>query len=458
MRRLHAALVVVLLALSGCSGGDGETAGEEQGDARADVTFARQALVQHAGTLLTKRELLDLIWPDVSVAEGVLAVYVSALRKRLGEPVEGPPYIETVPRAGYRFSAGVTRRQAFAEPVSMKWPIGVLPARAEVSELIGRGRTCLMTASRSEIPRAVEAFRSAIELDPDYAAAHAGLAVAHCAEAELRVAAPEVAYRSARAAALRALAMDPTNADAQVALGTVLFLSEWNWSGARRSLERALELNADHSEGWLLYGRLLEALGHLAEGLAAKRRVLERDPSSATVHLQIALSYWNQRRYDDMIARVTRCLELDPQHLLAREYLAGAYLKKGDLDRYMTESLAHARRAGCPQELLDEARRCYDTRGRAGVVELALRLNANGPPLQLALLHGEAGNMDEAFRFLDAAIAQRDAALVHLAVAPQWDWLRSDERFGERLQAMGLAVAADRAQRFWQDNGGRVAT
>ena len=219
-----------------------------------------------------------------------------------------------------------------------------------MSELIGRGRGCLMAASRVGNPARGGAFRSAIALDPDYAAAHAGLAVAHCAEAELRVAAPDVAYASARAAALRALAMEATNADAQVALATVLFLSDWNWNGARRSLERALELNADHSEGWLLYGRLLEALGYFAEGLAAKQRVLERDPSSATVHLQIALWYWNQRRYDDMIAWATHSLELDPHHLLAREYLAGAYLKKGDLDRHMAELLTHARAAGCPPD------------------------------------------------------------------------------------------------------------
>lgn len=406
-------------------------------------------LVRRAGTLVTKRELLDLVWRDVAVEEGVLSVYVSALRKSLGDAGQAA-YIETVPRAGYRFCAAARRRAVPAGRLSTKWPIGVLPARPEVSELIGRARACLMAASRSEIPRAVEAFRSAIALDPDYAAAHAGLAVAHCAEAELRLADPDAAYTSARAAALRALAMEGSNADAQVALGTVLFLSEWNWSGARRSLERALELNADHTEGWLLYGRLLEALGYLAEGLAAKQRVLERDPSSAAVHLQIALSYWNQRRYDDMIAWATRSLELEPHHLLAREYLAGAYLRKGDLDRHMAESLTHARAAGCTPDLLDDLRRIYDARGRAGIVEYALRANANLPPVQLALLHGEAGSPDEAFRHLDAAIAHRDPSLVHLAVAPQWDCLRGDERFGERLQAMGLAAAADRAQRFLQ--------
>ena len=414
-------------------------------------------LVRRAGTLVTKRELLALVWRDVAVEEGVLSVYVSALRKSLGESGEAA-YIETVPRAGYRFSAAARRRAVAAEPVSMTWPIGVLPARPEVSELIGRARACLMAASRSEIPRAVEAFRSAIALDPDYAAAHAGLAVAHCAEAELRLADPNAAYTSAREAALRALAMEASNADAQVALATVLFLSEWNWSGARRSLERALELNADHTEAWLLYGRLLEALGYLAEGLAAKQRVLERDPSSAAVHLQIALSYWNQRRYDDMIAWATRSLELDPHHLLAREYLAGAYLKKGDLDRHMAESLAHASAAGCTRDVLEDLRRIYEIRGRAGIVEYALRVNANGPPVQLALLHGEAGDLDEAFRHLDAAIAQRDPSLVHLAVAPQWDCLRGDARFGERLQGMGLAAAADRAQRFFQPTTSPCAT
>ncbi|AMY09245.1 Transcriptional activator CadC [Luteitalea pratensis] len=411
------------------------------------------ALVRRAGTLVTKRELLDLVWRDVSVEEGILAVYVSSLRKSLGDCGETGAYIETVPRAGYRFSGAVRLRTVPAEPLSMRWPIGVLPARPEVSELIGRGRACLMTASRSDIPRAVEAFRSAIALDPDYAAAHAGLAVAHCAEAELRLAAPQVAYPSARAAALRALAMEASNADAQVALGTVLFLSDWNWNGARRSLERALELNADHTEGWLLYGRLLEALGYLAEGLAAKQRALERDPSSATVHLQIALSYWNQRRYDDMIAWATRSLDLDPQHLLAREYLASAYWKKGDLDRHMAESLTHARAAGAPLDLLEDLRRTYDTRGRAGIVEFALRANANGPPMQLALLHGEAGNLDEAFAHLDAAIASRDPALVHVAVAPQWDCLRGDARFHERLEDVGLDAAADRCQRYLQQHG-----
>jgi tetratricopeptide (TPR) repeat protein len=288
------------------------------------------------------------------------------------------------------------------------------------------------------VPRAVEAFRAAVALDPNYAAAHAGLALACCAQAELRLTQPQDAYADARAAALRALAMDPANADAQVALGTVLFLADWNWIGARRSFERALQIDPDHTEGLLCYGRLLEALGELDRGLAAKQKALERNPTSAAVHLQIAHSFWNQRRYDDVILWANRSLALDPGHLLAREYLAGAYLQKGDVDRWMTENLRQARTFGAAQELIDEVEQLFASGGRAAIVEHTLRESPNAPAIQRALFSAEAGNLDEAFRQLDRAIEFRDPALVHLAVAPQWDVLRGDPRFAWRLESMGL--------------------
>ena len=396
------------------------------------------ALIRQAGRLVGKRELLDIVWPDASVEEGILAVHVAALRKAFGDPA----LIETVPRAGYRFTAAVTRLSGTREGLSMRWPIGVLPAHPAVYELIGRGRSCLLTASRWETPRAVAAFREAIELDPTYAPAHAGLALACCAQAELRLVPIAEAYFEARAAALRALAMDDSSADAQVALATVLFLSDWNWAGAKRSLERALELDPDHTDGWLLYGRLLEALGDLEQGLAAKQKALERQPASAAVHLQIAMSYWNQRRYDQVIDWANRSLALDPAHPLAREFVAAAYLKKGDLDRHMAETIAHAASHHVSVETLEELQRVYALGGRPGVVDYALRqAGGNAPAVQMTLLHAERGNMEDAFAHLDVAIAQRDPSLVHLAVAPQWDCLREDPRFAERVSSMGLTPA-----------------
>lgn len=395
-------------------------------------------LVRRGGRLVTKRDLLDAVWPEAFVEEGILSVHISSLRKALGDRNGEQPYIETVARSGYRFAAPVTRRHRAA---ALRL-LDIVPARPEVHELIGRGRAHLASASRSEMPKAVAAFRSAIELDPTYAAAHAGLALACCAQAELRVVPHPEAYDDARAAALRALAMDDSSADAQAALGCVLFFSDWNWTGARRSFERALELNPDHTEAYLLYGRLLEALGEFDAALAVKRKALERDPFSPLVHIQIAHTYWNQRRYDDVIAWASKTLELDPRHPLAREYTAGAWLKKGDADRHMAESLAHAEVHGAPPELVAELKRIYTAGGRAAIlqygIESATKQPHSGASLQLAILHGEAGDLDEAFRHLDVAIERRDPSLVHLAVSPQWDPLRTDPRFIERVARMGL--------------------
>jgi DNA-binding winged helix-turn-helix (wHTH) protein/tetratricopeptide (TPR) repeat protein len=405
------------------------------------------ALVRHAGRLMPKRQLLDLVWPESFVEEGILAVHVSVLRKALGPA--GRSYIETVSGGGYRFSGAVKQRDGNGGRPWL-WSFGVPPApqavRPEVYELIGRGRAHLLKASMFEVPQAMAAFQAAIELDSAYAPAHAGLALAYCAQAKLRVVPPAEAYNQARGAALRALAMDDTCADAQVALGEVLFLGDWNWIGAERSLQRALHLDPHHTQAYLLYGQLLEALGKLEEGLQMKLNALARDPFSALVHLQISMSHWNQRRYDDAIEWANKALEIDPQHPHAREHLAGAYWKKGDFERQLAENIKHAERHGVPASAFEPLRQAHANGGRMGVVRLFLDRAASQPQafpaFQLALFYGEASEMDPAFQHLGRAVEDHDPALVHLAVAPQWDSLRADPRFNQCLIRMGLLVAA----------------
>jgi DNA-binding winged helix-turn-helix (wHTH) protein/Tfp pilus assembly protein PilF len=399
------------------------------------------ALVRDAGRLVTKQDLLDRVWPGSFVEEGILTVHISALRKVLGAGSGGRPYIETVTRSGYRFATAVTIARQGWMPTALG--MHASPAtNTGVYELIGRGRGHLLSASMSEVPDAVAAFRAAVVCDPTYAPAHAGLARACCALAQFRLAPFSEAYSEAKTAALCALAMDDACADAQLALGTVLFLSEWNWAGAERSLSRAIELNPAHTEAYLVYGSLMEALGQLPRGLDMKQKALERDPLSPLVHLQLSLSYWHQRRYDDAIMWANKSLALDPNHLLAREHLAGCYLKKRDFDRHMAENIAHAESHGVAAEALAPVREAYATGGRAAVVQYVLRqMSSSDHPaaaLALAVHYAEAGDLDAAFRHLNRAIEARDPALVHLAVAPQWDDLRADPRFGQCLARMGL--------------------
>ena len=409
------------------------------------------ALVQQRGRLVTKDELLRRLWPESFVEEGGLTVHVSALRKALGEDAHRPIYIETVARSGYRFIAAVTCDLAHEKPLTPS----AITRPVELYELVGRGRSHLLSGSYFELPAAEDAFRSAIAIDPTYAPAHAGLARTRCVQAAFRVVPHQEAFTEAKASALRALAMDSASADAQVALGTVLFLSEWDWTAAERSLHRALEINPDHTEALLQYGSLQEALGRLDDGLRCKQQALARDPRSPGVLVQIAISYWHQRKYDDTLAWARRALEVDPKHVLACQFINKVYLKIGDINRFAAWAVSIAIEFGFSEErvavfkqVTADAQQVYATAGLSGVNRFWVDQITNpqldfDPLLKMAffraVLYGDAGRLDEAFDYLDQAIAFRDPALVHLAVAPDWDSMRGDPRFAERLRSMRLS-------------------
>ena len=384
-------------------------------------------LVQRAPRLVTKPEILQTVWPETFVEEGILTVHVSSIRKILRDA------IETVPKSGYRFVAPVNRASQDGQQAT---------SSPEVHELVGRGRLHLSSAMRSDIPKAIEAFRGAVALAASHAPAHAGLALAHCAEAECRLRSPAEAFADARASALRALGRDDRSADARTALGAVLFFGEWDWIGAEQSLQRALDAHPSHTQARLLYGRLLDAQRRFADGLAMKLRALETDPFSPSVHLAIAQSYWNQRKYEETIRWANKSLDIDPAHGLAREFLAGAYWAMGDFDRYMAENVKHAQSHGMTADALAPLHRAYADGGRAGVVRFALSQAATRPgtmpDIQLALLHSEVGEFDEALPHLTRAVEGHDPCLVDLSVAPQWDPLRAHPQFSACLDRIGL--------------------
>ena len=401
------------------------------------------ALVRHAGQLMTKPQLLAEVWPDTFVEDGILTVYISALRKQLNGTPGAGPYLETVARFGYRFVAPVTALRA-SESRSMR----DRPHAALACELVERGRTHVLAGSHIELNHAVEAFQAAVTADPDYAAAHAGLALARCAQAEVRAGPAQAAYDEARGAALRALALDDRCAEAQLALGTVLFLSEWDWAGAEKSLQRALTIDPEYTEAYLRYGNVLDAIGRLPEGLDMKLRALEHNPSSPVVLVEIAMSCWNQRRYDDTITWARRALELDHRIPWARDYLAAAYWSKRDTESHVAVHLERAEFFGGPagRERLRSA--CEAMGPTWGIVRHLLDTTVSpaaggAAPIRLAMIRSMIGEMNAALCHLDEAIAARDPAVVYLAVSPHWYALRGDARFQERLTRLGLPSGRD---------------
>jgi DNA-binding winged helix-turn-helix (wHTH) protein len=395
------------------------------------------ALVRRSGRLMTKQQLLDTVWPEAFVDEGILSVHVARLRTALGRDHDRR-YIETVSRSGYRFTAPVATYTGAARLVSDR----VVSVSPQIHDLVGRGRARVLSASYFEVPKAVAAFEEAVRTEPTYAAGHAGLALARCAQAGLRLLPHAEAYAAARASAIRALALDEHCADAHAAMGAVLLMNDWDWVAAERAIERALAINLNHTEAYVLYGRLLDLRRRASTALAMKMKALERDADSPFVHLEIALCYWHQREYEHVLDWARRALALDPRHLFAREMIVGVYWKQGDFDRQLSESIAHARTFGVADEALQSLRGAYDRDGRRGLITHSIEQISRIPPpaqhLQLAILHGELGYLDRAFASLDRAISARDPALIYLAIAPQFDDLRGDSRFESRLRQMGL--------------------
>ena len=333
------------------------------------------------------------------------------------------------------------------------------PADSAASELVARGWAHLRSGSFFELSDASSAFLAATEVAPTYAAAHAGVALTKVAQATVHDVPHLQALAEARIAALRAVALDDKSADAQVALGQVMFFSEWDWTAAERCFQRALAIDPNHAEAYLHYGGLVEALGDLPRGHELKLQGLECDSTSALAHVVMAVSFWNQRRYDDVIVWVSKALDRDPRHLFAHELLVGAYWKQGDFKRQIEQDLRRvearglsdealaALRAICAeilhtyeQEGLDAAQRCcLKHMERAGELVYAGASPRRGNTLQGDLARAAAaGELDKAFELLHRAIDERDPQLLHLAVAPQWDSLRADPRFNECLARMKL--------------------
>jgi tetratricopeptide (TPR) repeat protein len=334
---------------------------------------------------------------------------------------------------------------------------------SEVSELVARGWAHLRSGSFFELSGALSVFQAATVIDPTSAAAHAGLALVKVAQGVVRDVPLVEAFGEAKAAALRALALDHESADSQVALGQVMFFAEWDWIAAERSFQRALAINPNHAEAYLHYGGLMEALGDLDRGFHLKLQGLECNSTSALAHVLIAVSLWNQRRYDDVIVWVNKALDRDPRHLFARELRSGAYWMSGEFELAIAEDLKRVEARSPDAQTLDAIRRMCDeilhVYRRGGyadanrlIVEYrqrAVELLSDGTGqaergntgLGIVVHHALAGDLDAAFEHLHRAIDARDPALVHLAVAPQWDSLRADPRFNECLVRMKLRSA-----------------
>lgn len=291
--------------------------------------------------------------------------------------------------------------------------------------------------SDENLTKAIGYFEHAAGTDPQYALAYAGLSDCYAiisAEIFGTMPAAEAAPK-AKAAALRALELDPTLAAAQTSLATVKFNYDWDWSGAREGFERAIGLNPSYATAYQRYSLYLIAIGRTQESFSQIQKARELDPLSISINFSLGWRLYMARQYDRAIAQLQDTLEMDPTYELPHLVVGQAYGQKGDYVHAIPElkkavELSH----GTPL-MVSALAYAYGRSGNQAEAERWLAdLQSKSKteyvsPYYFAIACIGLGRRDQAIDWLEKAFADRSNGLVFLKVEPELDDLRSDPRF-----------------------------
>ncbi len=307
-----------------------------------------------------------------------------------------------------------------------------------------KGRYYCNKMNPDALRKSVGCFQQAIEKDPHYALAYAGLADAYNLFAFFGLRPAKEVMPLAMEAALEALRLEETLAEAHVTLGTIRDIYDWDWQAGEQEYQRALELNPSYPAGHHGYADHLAALGRTQEAISEILKAQELDTLSLVYSMEIAWNWFMAREYERALEQSFKTLEMEPLFAPAQHTLGLAYEQMGKPE----EAIAAFQRAltgsgGNPVPLAAIAH-AYASAGRRR--EATEKLNelrqlareAYVPPYWLALSHAGLDEKDVAFEWLEAAYEQRDVWLVWLKREPRFDVLRSDPRLEHLLRRIRL--------------------
>jgi TolB-like protein/Tfp pilus assembly protein PilF/tRNA A-37 threonylcarbamoyl transferase component Bud32 len=307
-----------------------------------------------------------------------------------------------------------------------------------------RGRFFWNKRTEAGLKRAIEYFEQAIEKDPNYALAYAGLADSYLLLQDYSSISPKELYPQANGAIKRALEIDGTLAEVHTSLAQIEFRS-WNWEDSEREYKKAIELNPNYSTAHHWYALYLMYTARFDEAIEEIRQAQELDPLSLVISRNDALVLYYSRRYDQAVEKLKKTLEMEPSFSAAHAYLGRAYLQKSMYQEALQELQRERDISGRSDPLVETWKGvAYQGLGREfeakQVLENLLKQTQKGyvPPIALANLYFALGGKKEGFQWLNKAYRQRDSTLLEIKVDPGFDSVRSDKRFITLLKKMGL--------------------
>jgi eukaryotic-like serine/threonine-protein kinase len=307
-----------------------------------------------------------------------------------------------------------------------------------------KGLYLLNKRDRASMQQARDCFQEALDEDPVFARAWAGLADTFSLLGSYVLLQPEEAYPRARAAAERALSLDEELPEAHASLANVLADHDWNWAAAGRHYRRALSLSPRYAAARLWYAGFLRDLGRFDAALVEVRAARELDPLSLPVQAAEGTTLYVARRYDEAVAASRRLLEIDASFSYAHFLMALPMVQQGDYDGAL-RALAEAERRGVAIGGVHSLRgsvcvsqgRPADARREIESLE-ALAKRPHELAFQRAVVHAALGDVDAALGLLEAACDARGKELRLLRIEPLLDSLRGEPRFQSLLARVGL--------------------
>jgi serine/threonine-protein kinase len=307
------------------------------------------------------------------------------------------------------------------------------------------GRHYWRKRNRDTIQEAITFFKKAIELDPYYAQAHAGLASCYVLLNSIAYGSmpTEEAMSKAKAAARDALEIDDTLCEAHTSLGVIRMKYDWKWIEAEREFTRAISLDPDYAPAHFWYSQLLSLMGRHAEAISESEKAKELEPFSPPSDLNLGRAFYLARQYDRAIGHFRKILDSDPDNGNALYMLGLLYQQKG----FYKESVESFEKLYSLNPELAAAPLGY-AYARAGKKTEALKMldlleeirkKKYVPDQELAIIYMGIDDRDKAFLFFEQACRDRAAALPFIKIDPLFDSIRADSRYADLARCANIS-------------------